>query len=311
MDHKARLGRPRIELDLPDVAEPGLPVAAGTADLPLVAQPPPSFSAAGLPVVAAGLPVSAASRQQARVDAEPSGGAMRELDLPNRADSLPMVMGPNAQLPSRAETLPTAMSPDAHLPRPAELLPTIGTGASHDSVPPHVRHDSGHFGEIELPEEEGERKDSAPPTAGPELTPGPRTLTAAVSPSAVRKALSATASGGMSFGEVDLASADAGADGAKNEISVVASPPAVAGVEPHSATDSASEETFSTAPAIAPRPSPMTGSLRAHRRSATAASRRRPVGPRIALGLVVLALVGGSALELTPYRAFGYLVASD
>jgi tetratricopeptide (TPR) repeat protein len=112
----------------------------------------------------------------------------------------------------------------------------------------------------------------------------------------------------MSFGEVDLSAGDAGAD---KDISVVASVPNAAGVEPHPVTDSASEETFSAAPAIAPRPNPAASSLPAHRRPAPALARRRPLRPRIMSGLVVLAIVGGCSLELTPYGAFGYLVASD
>ncbi len=313
-----------IELDLPDVAEAGLPVAAGPADLPLVAAYLPASVGGGLPVVAAGLPVPAGAGPRARGDAERRGGAVGEQDLPNRAESLPVVigsnaylpsrgetlptlMGLNAQLPNRAESLPTAMSPSAHLPSPADLLPTVGVGDSRGSGPPRAGHDSGHFGEIELPAEEGGRRASAPPGAGPELVTGPKTLTTVSSPSAVRRELSATASGGMSFGEVDL-TADAGPD---KDISVVATVPSGAAAEPHPATDSASEETFSAAPAAVPRLNPLTGSLPVRRRPTPAISRPRPLRPRIVAGLIMMAIVGGCALELTPYGAFGYLTASD
>jgi tetratricopeptide (TPR) repeat protein len=299
------LAASEIELDLPDVVEAGLPVASASADLPIVAAGLP-VPGAGLPVVSAGLPVSAGSRPRARHEAQPRAGEFGEMDLPNPAETLPTVVGASAHLPSPAETLPAVMHAGAHLPDPAELLPTAGRAVSTAPVAAGSGHDSGHFGEIELPEEAGARRASEPPSAGPDLVPGTRAPDAASHPSHVRRELSATASGGMSFGEVDLAGSEAGAD---KDISVVGALPKARAAEAPSATDSAAEETFFAPPP--PSPLPAVGSLPARRRPAASMRRRRPLRPRILLGLVVLAILGGFALELTPCGAFGYLIASD
>ena len=112
----------------------------------------------------------------------------------------------------------------------------------------------------------------------------------------------------MSFGEVDLAGSDAGADEEK-DISVVGTLPNATAAAASSMPESAAEATFFAPPP--PGPLPAVSSMPVHRRPTPAPRRRRPLRPRIVLGLAVLAVLGGSALELTPNGAFGYLVASD
>jgi tetratricopeptide (TPR) repeat protein len=112
----------------------------------------------------------------------------------------------------------------------------------------------------------------------------------------------------MSFGEVDLAGSDAAADDDK-DISVVGPLPSGPAAAASSMPESAAEATFFAPPP--PGPVPAVSSMPVHRRPTASPRRRRSLRPRIALGIVVLAVLGGSALELTPNGAFGYLVASD
>ncbi len=107
-------------------------------------------------------------------------------------------------------------------------------------------------------------------------------------------------------GEVNLAGSDAGPD---KDISVVGSLPNVPTRQAPPATETAAEETFFAPPPHSPLPA--ISSVPERRRPALVARRRRPLRPRIQLGLFILAILGGFALEVTPYGAFGYLVASD
>jgi len=278
-----------FELDLPDVVAPDFPVPVVMADLPSIAVGLP-VSSGGLPEVAVQPPVTADARPIAAAEGAQLNAGMGSINLPTPAESLPRPTGANVHLPAVAETLPRV----------------VGSDALASTSPPSWS-DSGHFGEIELPGETTATRPSSAPIVSPELNVKAR-MPSVPPPhgSVVRRDLSASAGGGMSFGEVELAASDAGTE---RDISVVAPLPATHAAAAPSATESASEEEMLvSAPAA-------TGAARteslASRRRHVATAPRQSIRARLAIASIVAAVLGGTALELTPYGAFGYLVASD
>jgi tetratricopeptide (TPR) repeat protein len=277
----ARPQAPRKPLS--DPFEVGLPTPVG--DLPV--------AAAGLPVVAGDLPAPAAALPAAPaalpIVAAPSLG--RGAALPVRAErgfgeiDLPMV----------TDALPAVTPPDAHLPQPAGLADFESRG----------------FGEIDLPREVGapSRPPSfAPPVAHPsgeasfgdlQLGESPKSPRSGMSHSRAERADggvtrvdSGRAEGGMSFGEVDLA---AGGRSAETQSPVGVEAIAVGG-----------DENSLQAQAARIGPVPM-------RRARSQVVAEVPRGNRGLVAMVIgfAVVLGGAALQLTPYGAFGYLAASD
>lgn len=271
---------PAVVADLPVVAG-NLPVVA--ADLPTPAAHLP-VPAAHLPVPAAGLPVPAAH-------------------LPVPAANLPV---PAAGLPMNAAALPASRGfGEIDLPAAAEVLPSVAESLpSPMSADMRAAHGGGStaasFGEIELPQE-GVRA-SGPPAGGRnsadfgdlELDDKARS---GGGNSAVVRAEALGEGGGMAFGEVDLGGGAGGA-GAAPPIGVEAS---FAGRLQDAGP--ASLRAAATAP-VSVRPP-------AARERPVEGPRRRPVGKLVAGGLFLLLVLGGAALQLTPFGAFGHLYIGD
>ncbi len=272
---------PVVAAGLPIVAGPGLPVVAAglpsvAASLPSVAASLPSV-AASLPSVAGSLPVAARSR----------AGATRsfgEIDLPSVAEALPSV----------ADALPSAFAAERPLPaRPHQAQSPLDS-----------------FGEIELPREAPLVPSapppgySQPPGQGPdfrglELEERPRSH-ASGAPSPMMRADSAVAAGGVAYGEVDFGGGGGDAATGEASIGVDAMPtPSMelpAGPPVHAA-------------ATAPVPTPGT---RASLRELPGESPRKRTFRGLGIAAAVAALaVGGAALQLTQYGAFGYLYLTD
>jgi predicted Zn finger-like uncharacterized protein len=316
-----------FDVDLPaPIAD--LPVAAAYLPSVLGGGPwsAPAWSAeVGLPVVASGLPIVSASLPAiasglpvpAQVLPSPAFGRnFGELDLPMVTESLPTVTESLPRvaesLPRVAESLPTAMPLDHHLPtvqafdaplgafgeidlpregEPASApQPARGNGSNSadfgdlDEVAPAGRSDSADFGDLELDEEratESRARASRPPSQG--------------RPSAARGG-----SGSTSYGEVEL-----------NEATDAA--------EPYEAVEAEEEPGPFTNPSLRPENSAPPAAEMAMPFARAPVARERPTAERkklskgkvIVVGLAVAALLGGSALQVTPYGAFGYLVATD
>jgi tetratricopeptide (TPR) repeat protein len=300
-----------FELDLPSLTEAQLPAAGGNdlLNLPAAGVGLPA-STAGLPTVAAGLPSPGAS-------------------LPMRAAGLPVA---GSVLPTVAETLPNVAEV---LPVAAEALPSPSRAFSELDLPVPTEDAaeagaSGDFGEIDLPRDPEASLSFPPPMAAPPAPTdggfdggfdagsldlsggsaaplgGARDLgevqLESVPPedSSFPPAVSAppaAADGGLGFGEVDLGGGDAGASIPGETAPRPAA--AFAGVASLTPPESAEPKSVSVAP-----PPP---------RIAREPEERRKTSPAkvVAAVLLTLGLLGGAALQLTPYGAFGYLTISD
>jgi len=300
-----------VDLDLP-VVSADLPVARPAPPKPPPAGPPPRASfdidlparvsdlpslkqgsdLADLPVIAAGLPVVAA-------------------DLPVPAAALPAIA---AHLPSVAAGLPVAASAlpvlargfgEIDLPNVAEVLPTAQSAEQQMPARPSGAP-SGAFGEIELPRERG--TSSAPPAPGGgrnsadfgDLQLGDKPRSARTGHSAVARVDAPGEGGGLTFGEVDFGGGNAG--GRSGDIGVDTSgssvsqpPPGGPGVRA-AATAPVSTSVRPVSPGR-DRPAPEPG--------------RRSYGKLIAGGIFIAMILGGAALQLTSYGAFGYLAIGD
>jgi tetratricopeptide (TPR) repeat protein len=277
------------------------------SDLPVIAA-----HDSGLPVVAAGLPQPADARMNLPVPAA---------SLPARVDPQAHLPVPQASLPVRSEgNLP---SPAAALPIALDSLPVPGRGFGEIELPsfgdtfptaavPSAPQSSassrssgafGLFGEIDLPHETAPSSSSIPATAPHPVEaadfsdlelddkrrsarpPSSQSLT----PPVVRSDAPQSA-GGMSFGEVDIG----GGGSAAAPIGLDTTHPL--------GVDSAREAPIGLAAASAPartRPEP------------TAAPRKVSPVKAVGAALAVLAVVGGAALQGTPYGAFGYIAIDD
>jgi tetratricopeptide (TPR) repeat protein len=273
--------RASFDIDLPARVSdlPSLKQGSDLVDLPVVS--------AGLPVVSAGLPVVSAA-------------------LPSIAASLPV---PAAHLPSLAAGLPVTASAlpalargfgEIDLPNVAEVLPTAQS-AEHQ-MPARA---SGAFGEIELPRERA--TSSVPPAGGGvsnsadfgdlELGDKPRSGRTGQSVVAHVDAPS-EGGGGLTFGEVDFGGGDAGRPGGIGvDRSGSASQPPPGGPGMRAAATAPVSTSVRPSNLARDRPAPEPG--------------RRSYGKLIAGGIFIAAILGGGALQLTSYGAFGYLAIGD
>jgi tetratricopeptide (TPR) repeat protein len=260
------------------------------SDLPMTAPDLP-VPAAGLPTVAAGLPVLPDPRAHLPAPAA---------TLPIVLDSLPVVPPVNRtfgeiELPTVGEPFPPGPPPSpvpaghpAPSPAPAgdlsfglfgeidlphEAPPSSSNTRTANVTGPAV--DSVDFGDLEL----DDRRRSVRPAAS-SIAPGPRVDTAQTA-------------GGMSFGEVDISGSGAGHDG-------------TIGIEAFDRADGGDGPVRGEAAASAPA---RTALARASAEAAQPAKRSARKG--VLLGALVLVSIGGAALQLTPYGAFGYLAIGD
>jgi tetratricopeptide (TPR) repeat protein len=299
------------EIDLPSLAN-DLPTVAN--DLPAVASSLPSVAgslpslAGSLPAVASSLPTVAGS-------------------LPSVANALPAVA--NA-LPAMQNTLPTAQrNPsipaafgddfgELELPRQAatsQAAPpqTEGGGLFDEnpftSVAPAkpTNSDDGGFGELELPVPPDD------PSAGfgaPDFAP-----------SSVQ-GMDRGGAGGMAFGELDLGGAGdtsspfGGDDMGEASLGSIIQPPPVPGPAEVSRLSQMGKLDKEDAPGTGE----VTGTVEATIESPAARSQRERKAvesrgpsplPKILGGFLAIVLIGGGALTLTPYGAFGSNVVSD
>ncbi len=318
--------------DLPSLREAGLPVARPTrpadlpavrasaaeasaaaflSDLPVIAAHDRAALDAGLPVIAAGLPLRSDGRA----------------NLPVPAASLPVATDPRAHLPANQASLPIRSegnlpSPAATLPVPLDSLPAPASNRAFgeielptfgDVVPPSAPPSSagsrssgsfGLFGEIDLPHESppsSPRQPSAPIQSAPPIDPADfsdlqledhRSMRPAPAQSLTPPVLRSDApklAGGMSFGEVDM-----GGSGAEAPIGLDASDPL--------GRDSAREAPIGIAAATAPARS---------RTEGAGEPRKRSIGKIIGVALAMLVVAAGAALQVTPYGAFGYVAIDD
>jgi predicted Zn finger-like uncharacterized protein len=213
---------------------------------------------------------------------------------------LPSPMGPGAHLPSpmgAGSHLPSATSPDAHLPSataPGSHLPSLaGENAyapapvSDDRLPPNK---PSAFGELDLPlvGTSDDLLGAPPPPAGGgfgevDLPSGP--------PPGVLPASMPPSIGGMAFGEVDLG-------GGSSSSPPLGPPPATS-----AGTFAFQEASLEAAP---PPAAALPGRLRPD-----AVQRPPSKLPKLIGAALVVIVVGGAALQLTPLGAFGYVWIGD
>jgi tetratricopeptide (TPR) repeat protein len=268
-------------VDLPAIAA-GLPVVS--ADLPSPAASLP-VAAANLPVLAANLPVVAGNL--------PAVAA----NLPSVAASLPV---PASALPVRARGFG-----EIDLPNVAEILPTTQPGEQQMPARPSGGPPAA-FGEIELPRERP--VSSVPPAPGAhsnsadfgdlQLGDKPRSHRTGQSVVAHVDAPS-EGGGGMTFGEVDFGGSDAAHSGRSGAIGVDSAGSSLSAGGP-------SGRAAATAPvSTSVRPGPM------GRERPAPEPGKRSYGKVIAGGIFIALVLGGGALQLTSYGAFGYLAIGD
>ncbi len=313
--------------DLPVIAAHDLP-ARPDVGLPVVAASLPSPArGSNLPVVASSLPVRAGGKGAVGVTS----------NLPSVAASLPAKVDPRANLPSAASSLPVALDslpmPASSLPRALDSFPAVATPAQGggrgfgeielpivgDSYPPATGHPPlsagqkaaesafGLFGEIDLPHESPPssaqtRAAASAPVVDPsdfgdlELDDRRRSIrppsATSIAPPVVRSD-APNAAGGMSFGEVDIGGS--GADASSIGLDTPDRPQALEAPVQMEAASSAPARVPAVGPRVIDEPK----------------KKKRSLGKAIGSGLIVLALVGGAALQVTPYGAFGNLVIGD
>jgi tetratricopeptide (TPR) repeat protein len=278
-----------FDLDLPTPAAelPAVKRSGDLIDLPVIAADLP-VPAAGLPAVAADLPSPAASLPVPAAGL-PVARGFGEIDLPTVAETLPSVA---ETLPTHAESLPANPPPGQYLPARSGASPS----------PP------GSFGEIELPREAsvvtpsltGARPPSPDSADFGDLQFEDKPRAGRTGTSVMVRADAVQGGGGMSFGEVDFGGGDSGAPPVEAAIGVEASNRAMSQPPGGPATRAAATAAMSTSvhpakPRERPAPVP----------------RRRSIGKMVAAGVVVAAILGGAALQLTSYGAFGYLAIGD
>jgi tetratricopeptide (TPR) repeat protein len=277
-------GLPSIAASLPSVAA-SLPTVA--ASLPAVASSLPVV-AAGLPVPAASLPMNAASLPvvQPSLPSVSTGGARSfgEIELPGLSDLPPAA--PRVPPPSRGPALPSNDSfgfGEIDLPRespesvPPPSIPPLFQqslpGQPASPLPPPGG--SADFGDLELNEVPA-RISSRPPGAPP--APVHRD--------------SGAEGGGAGFGEVDLGGGDAEPAG----IGLDAQPSSYAQEAPLGADVRAAATAQVSIHPPGERGLPV---------------RRRSAAKWAFVSALAVALLGGAALQLTPYGAYGYLYIGD
>ncbi len=316
---------PALPADLP-VARPAPPRVPAGKPPPRPPPAAPSFEA-DLPVPVSDLPAARVVPAGARRELQLSDLPMAAPDLPDAAAGLPVVAaalpamsGPRAHLPAVAASLPVVLD---SLPTPAARgfgeieLPTVGDSFPPGPAPAATARSApapapggadlsfGLFGEIDLPHEappsssRTKTASGAPPDPADfgdiELDDRRRSVRPAAvgsSPPPGANSGTARAAGGMSFGEVEIGGG-VGADGS-------------IGLESFEREDHGTP----AGPAAAAASAPARTTLPRSEVAATTPA-RRSLRKSVALGALVLAVVGGAALQITPYGAFGYLVVGD
>ncbi|MDP9149883.1 MAG: zinc-ribbon domain-containing protein [Myxococcota bacterium] len=281
---------PAFAADRPEAAK-----SADLWDLPSVQSDLPVASA-GLPTVAAGLPSVSSSQPSFALETpappvslRPTTRTFGELDLPSELDPLP-----RAPAPDRAAAL-------------GSLPPPAGGAQSADAPSDGGADDVGAFGELDLPREApvvapvvvqpAGRSGDSTDFGDLQLEEKPRTSKVSVRAAPARPETTHIG-GGMSFGEVQFGDADPVQEEKPQPIAV-----------------SSQQAHVPAAPVESAIPSPVVtqaaASARIERPRPVAASKKRPIGRRVAGLLLVLALLGGAALQLTPAGAYGYLALKD
>ncbi len=234
--------------------------------------------------------------------------------LPTVTEALPRVA---ESLPRVAESLPSAMALDRQLPMPQSFDAPLGAfgeidlpregeaaaplqpvrGKAADSADfgdveaaPVVRSDSSDFGDLELNEERAPGSRSR----GSRGSQPPAARTAAAQPG--------TSYGEVEFGEMGDAEArhpsiepEPEPEPEEDEPSPFTNP----SLRPENSIPAAAEMAMPLAKAPAAREQP------------TAVRAKLTKGKLIAVGLAAVAILGASALQVTPYGAFGYLYVTD
>ncbi|MDF2695824.1 MAG: hypothetical protein K0S65_4207, partial [Labilithrix sp.] len=285
------------EIDLPSLQN-DLPLHSGGAHLPS-----PMGAEAHLPSpMGAGAHLPSPMGAGAHLPSPMGAGA--HLPSPMGAGAhLPSPMGAGAHLPSPmgpGAHLPSAMSPNAHLPTasgPGAHLPSV-TGAnahmpmtvSDDRLLPNKQGPAPiAFGELDLPLVGGGDNMLGPPPA----RSGGGGFGEVDLPTDVPNAAPSGGLGGMAFGEVDLG-------GSTDSAAPLGPPPATSAGS--FAFQEASLDTAASSGAAAGVPG------RLHQ---PVADRPPSKLPKIIGAALVVVVVGGAALQLTPLGAFGYVWLGD
>lgn len=329
---------PVVSPDLPVVTRPGRsidpaapPFGNAHSDLPAIAADLPSLSAAkGKPPPPKPAPRGAPDLPQLRADlpARPVGLPAGPVHRPSPEAGLPVVMAPSlpmpaaglpsraASLPATAASLPTARAPGGiDLPVPAASLPVVTPTESHlPVVAPPV--DLGAFGEIDLPREPPPSSSSR--HAAPKVLPkdsadfGDLQLESGAGSGGSERppAHAGGDAGGMAFGEVDLGGEPSGSI-TSDRAAPLPGVNASASIPPPPALPGPTSWAPPPAQPASLRPLPRDSVRTGARKAAAPANQRRTVAKAVALGLGVVLVTGGAALQLTPYGAYGYLVISD
>jgi predicted Zn finger-like uncharacterized protein len=274
---------PAAVSDLPSVRGPS-PVGRGLAqlsDLPMRAPDLP-VAAAGLPALAAGLPTihgpranptaPPASRLPApEAPAPASARGFGEIELPTLGDSLAPPPGQPSPQPAAGADVSFGLFGEIDLPH--EIPPS--SSRTKGAKPVSTLPGSDDFGDLEL---DDKRRSGRPATSSsiPTRSVGSD---------------SALAAGGISFGEVEIGGG-AGGD-------------APIGVETFERDDGAAAQVRSGAAASAMSRSAAVSPAE------QVAPAKKSVRKFVGVGVVVLVAIGGSALQLTTYGAFGHLAIGD
>jgi len=298
-------GLPIVSASLPAVAS-GLPMPAqvlpspafgrnfGELDLPMVTESLPTVTES-LPRVAESLPRVAESLPTV-AEVLPTVAEV----LPRVADSLPDAMPLDRQLPTaQAFDAPLGAFGEIDLPREGEPGPPIqpAKGKAPDSADfgdvaeadPVERSDSADFGDLELDEERSTERRSrgsrSPPAARPPATQG-----------------------GASYGEVEFG--DVGDAAAAHESIEPDPEPEEDEPGPFTNPSLRPDNSMPAAPAAAEMAMPLARAPAA-REQPTEVRAKLTKGKLAAVGLAAAVVLGGSALQVTPYGAFGYLYVTD
>jgi predicted Zn finger-like uncharacterized protein len=280
-----------FDIDLPTATKADLPSAKRNIDFDLlvVAADLPA-TAASLPAVAAGLPSPAASLPSVAaglpLPASPVGG-FGEIDLPTAAESLLASLPRDHNLPAHPRPSDSGEGSfgEIDLPRdPPIIAPSVNVRPSAAGVT------SADFGDLELDEKPRSQKSiSGRPSALVESRPS-------------ALAESSRGGGGMAFGEVDLTSGQS--EVAATPIGVEASSRGSSSEAPAVQRPTGAGAAAATAQVRSPDRAPAKVTIGETQRKA-------PIGKRLAVGAVVVAVLAGAALQLTTYGAFGYLYVLD
>jgi predicted Zn finger-like uncharacterized protein len=276
--------------DLPVVAahlpSPAAHLPSPAAHLPSPVAHLPSAAVASLPVVAAHLPSPAAPLPVVSPGGLPVARGFGEINLPIVAESLPSVTSADRHLPAVSGHTQAGLGSFGEIELPRELAPGATlVGVGPESAQPQRsapgRASSADFQDLQLeekPRARGRSSSSGQPSA----------------PDA----------GGMTFGEVDFSSGQEDVISSDSALSVVAPLPKADAPAIPTSPVGGGEAAFSS---IA-RPAVARALPRARVESASPAL---STGTKVGLAMAVAVVVGGAALQLTPFGAFGFVWIAD